>query len=91
MNTGIVVWALIGVVKSEEFYKTYLCLAFFLNRAVNRPVPWCVVLGRADKRCLVFLFSYHVSNVDGKQDFLLLCHSLSYPFCLDTAFRVRYF
>jgi hypothetical protein len=61
------------------------------NRAVYRRVPGCVVLGKADKRCLVIVFLYHVSNVDGKQDFLLLCRSLSYPFCLDTPSRVRYF
>ena len=54
-------------------------------------LPECVLLCRADKRWLIILFLYHVDDRDGKQDFLLICHSLSCPFCLDTRSRLRYF
>jgi hypothetical protein len=80
-----------SICHGKSLTKRIHILHFFLNRAANRQLPGRVLLCRADKRCLIILFLYHADDMDSKQDFLLLCHSLSYPFCIDTPSQLRYF
>ena len=53
-------------------------------------LPGCVLYA-GQINCLIVLFSYHGDDTNSKQDFPLLCHFLSYPFCLDRPYQLRYF